>query len=211
MAFSSRTNATLAFSILFGCLAACDGPDPDLGETYRSTLYHCEDGSTLIIEYGQGGDRASIQFGSVSADLERKRAGSGFLYEGPGHTLRGKGDEAVWTSEPGSPVKCTASTSTHSKIQFDLDSMNENGLVGPPDGLRALSYEFCVPGDAATVDEVTRIDPTIQVQHGSPGRAGCSGGEALCLGHTHQPEFRRVLQELASLRYVRAIQESHFE
>ena len=35
-----------------------------------------------------------------------------------------------------------------SKITFPLDQLNQEGLMGPPDGLRALNYEFCIPGDA---------------------------------------------------------------
>ena len=32
-----------------------------------------------------------------------------------------------------------------SAIHFDLEQLNAEGLQGPPDGLRALHYEFCLP------------------------------------------------------------------
>ncbi len=47
-----------------------------------------------------------------------------------------------------------------SKITFDINTINEDGLYGPPDGLRALDYEFCIPATAAASAEVRRIDPT---------------------------------------------------
>jgi hypothetical protein len=39
-----------------------------------------------------------------------------------------------------------AQLKSRSKITFDLEQLNENGLYGPPGGLRALHYEFCIPG-----------------------------------------------------------------
>jgi hypothetical protein len=32
-----------------------------------------------------------------------------------------------------------------SKIDVDLANVNSEGLRGPPDGLRAVHYEFCIP------------------------------------------------------------------
>ena len=31
------------------------------------------------------------------------------------------------------------------KIRFDLSVLDDSGLYGPADGLRALDYEFCIP------------------------------------------------------------------
>ena len=98
-----------------------------------------------------------------------------------------------------------------SKIRFDLDTIGDDGLVGPPDGRRSVSYEFCVPGDAELVDQVRQIDATLEVYPDSRGRIGCSEDESLCIGNTHQPEFRGVLLKLAALPYVKEIHESHFE
>ena len=42
--------------------------------------------------------------------LPRQRSGSGFLYETPQHTLRGKGDEAMWTVGRRMPVRCRVSS-----------------------------------------------------------------------------------------------------
>ena len=42
-------------------------------------------------------------------------------------------------------------------------------------------------------------------------RFGCGESESLCIGSTHQKEFRIVLQKLAELIYVQRIDESFFE
>ena len=97
------------------------------------------------------------------------------------------------------------------KITFSLEQLNESGLYGPPDGLRALHYEFCIPGDSQHEAEVRQIDPTIQISKTSPGRVGCTEGEYLCVGHTHQPDFRMVLFSLASLPYVKRIDQAFFD
>jgi hypothetical protein len=98
-----------------------------------------------------------------------------------------------------------------SKITFSLDLLNQDGLCGPPGGLRALHYEFCIPGDGAHEARVREIDPTIQVFHKSRGRIGCSPGQYLCIGSTHQPNFKTVLLKLASLPFVKRIDQTYFE
>ena len=100
---------------------------------------------------------------------------------------------------------------TSVKIQFDLDRLDTSGLQGPPDGLRALHYEYCIPNQVDVIDKVMAIDPTLQIQGHSPGRVGCSEDELLCLGHTHQPDYRKVLKRLAGLSEVREIREAFFE
>jgi hypothetical protein len=105
------------------------------------------------------------------------------------------------------PPTHTATPSLH----FDLKQLNSEGLRGPPDGLRALHYEFCIPDRPALISEMKAIDPTLQIQAASPGRIGCGEGEALCLGHTHQPRFREVLERLARHPEVGEIHEAVFE
>ena len=100
---------------------------------------------------------------------------------------------------------------TRSKITFSLEQLNESGLYGPPDGLRALHYEFCIPGDSDHEAEVRQIDPTIQIFKTSPGRVGCTDEEYLCVGNTHQPDFRMVLCKLANLPYIKRIDQVFFE
>lgn len=97
------------------------------------------------------------------------------------------------------------------KIKFDLDRLNDQGLQGPPDGLRSLSYEFCIPNDEALIQEVMQIDQSAQVYRGAPGRVGCGDGQLLVIGDTHQPAFRQTLEQLARLDYVVEVREVYFE
>ena len=97
------------------------------------------------------------------------------------------------------------------KITFDLSKLNAQGLYGPPDGLRALDYEFCIPADPAFEVQVKAIDQTIVIFAGSKGRVGCVPGEKLCIGNTHQPEFKTVLFKLAGLPYVKHINQCFYE
>jgi hypothetical protein len=98
-----------------------------------------------------------------------------------------------------------------SKISFDLGQLNDLGLYGSPSGLRALDYEYCIPADPAFEAQVKAIDPTIVIFAGSKGRVGCSQGEKLCIGNTHQPEFKTVLLKLAGLPYVKKINQCFYE
>jgi hypothetical protein len=97
------------------------------------------------------------------------------------------------------------------KIGFDLSQLNEAGLYGPPDGLRTLQYEFCIPAEPGLKEQVTAIDPTLTVYSESPGRIGCQSDELLCIGHTGQPNFRDVLAQLAALPEIQRIEQAWFE
>jgi hypothetical protein len=97
------------------------------------------------------------------------------------------------------------------KVRFDLGAIGADGLEGPPDGRRAVDYEFCVPAEEAVVAEVRRIDPTAQAHPGVRGRSGCRRGQVLVMGNTHHARWRESLERLASLRYVQRIQRVDFE
>lgn len=88
------------------------------------------------------------------------------------------------------------------KINFDLGQIDENGMTGPADGKVLFAYEFCVPDDAAKLDEVKAIDPSLQCTLGSPGRIGCAKDQYLCIG---AGGTRETVLELASLDYVARI------
>ena len=77
------------------------------------------------------------------------------------------------------------------KIHFDLSAFNEDGLYGPPDGLRSAAYEFCIPARQDLAGEVLSIDPTVQIYPSSPGRIGCGSDEYLCIGSTGRTRLSR--------------------
>jgi hypothetical protein len=96
-------------------------------------------------------------------------------------------------------------------VTFDIDRINEEGLVGPPGGLRSVTYEFCVPADSISMAAVRAIDPTLELHPGAPGRIGCTDGQVLCIGHTLQPGWKATLARLAALDFVTRIDESFME
>lgn len=96
------------------------------------------------------------------------------------------------------------------KIRFDLLVLDDSGLYGPTDGLRALDYEFCIPDRPDTVARVRSIDGSVRM-HRARGRIGCVESELLCIGNTHQPGFREVLAALSRLPFVARIDQAFFE
>ena len=97
------------------------------------------------------------------------------------------------------------------KVEFDLTRLDADGLRGPPDGKVSLSYEFCIPNTDERKAEVKAIDRTVQLMSGSRGRIGAGKDQCLCIGFTHQENYREVLRALAELPYVERIIECHFE
>lgn len=97
------------------------------------------------------------------------------------------------------------------KVEIDLGQIDAAGLRGPADGKVAVAYEFSIPDTESARQQVTTIDKTVQFMPGSRGRIGAQPGECLCIGSTHQPEYRQVLFQLASLPFIRRIIVCDFE
>lgn len=96
------------------------------------------------------------------------------------------------------------------KIKMDFRRFDQEGLAGNKDGKVAANYEFCIPASEKKLRQIKKIDPTAQ-RSGGKGRAGCTDQEWLIIGSTHQKRFQRVLFNLASLPYVKEIQETFYE
>ncbi|WP_448562379.1 hypothetical protein [Trichothermofontia sp.] len=84
------------------------------------------------------------------------------------------------------------------KIKFDLARISPAGLIGPPDGLRSFSYEFCAPATESVIQQIRAIDTSLQFYRQSPGRIGCRADQVLAIGETHQPHWQKVLIHLAN-------------
>jgi len=97
-----------------------------------------------------------------------------------------------------------------SKIKFDLTQLDKDGLSGPDDGKRSISYEFCIPDNKINRDKVKKIDKSIQFTK-AMGRSMCGKNQILCLGNTHQPNSVKVLERLSKLTYIEKITETYFE
>ncbi len=100
---------------------------------------------------------------------------------------------------------------TLAKIAFDLERLDARGLYGPANGLRSLTYEFCIPAQQRYIDAVHGVDPDLRIYRQSPGRVGCHNDEYLCMGETHGKTWRQILTSLAALPYVERIIPSHYE
>lgn len=97
------------------------------------------------------------------------------------------------------------------KVELDLGGIDASGLRGPDDGKVAVAYEFCIPDTEACRAKVRAIDRTVQFMPGSRGRIGAGAGQCLCIGSTHQPDYRHVLRALAGCACIERITPCHFE
>lgn len=93
----------VAAASLLGLLAGC----ATMAEPARTVSYHCDRGPMLRIEYR--GDTALI----VSPDgrgtvMPQRESGSGFRYASATHSIRGKGDELIYTIGRMAPITCHA-------------------------------------------------------------------------------------------------------
>jgi len=102
-------------------------------------------------------------------------------------------------------------TTNTDKIEFDITQLNQQGLYGPADGLRSLSYEFCIPADEYFVSTILNIDPEIKIYRQSPGRIACTQDEYLCMGDTYNKPYQENFNELANLSFIKRIIQSVFE
>lgn len=95
------------------------------------------------------------------------------------------------------------------KLNFDIQLLDEHGLIGPEDGKTTLAYEFCIPQDAAHVAQIRMIDPNLKISR-SKGRIGCTKNEYLVLGETDN-NYLSVLKKLIRLDYIKQIDRTWFE
>ena len=99
-----------------------------------------------------------------------------------------------------------------SKIAFSLKDFTEDGMrINATKREGYINYEFCIPGNDETLKEVMSIDSTVGAYKTSKGRSGCSDSEWLCIGSSHQKNFKRVILELTKLNYTRKISETFWE
>ncbi|MEA5511357.1 hypothetical protein VB715_16405 [Crocosphaera sp. UHCC 0190] len=97
------------------------------------------------------------------------------------------------------------------KITFDISAISPDGLIGPIDGLRTVSYEFCIPANPQFLATIQTIDPTVDIYRNSPGRIRCQNYQYLCIGHTHNRQWKDILLAISQLDYVEKINEFYGE
>jgi hypothetical protein len=107
---------------------------------------------------------------------------------------------------------CGSSQEQNPKIKFNLDEFTNDGQREMPKGVfNYINYEFCIPANDETLKEVQAIDSTVGVMKGSKGRSGCTDKEWLCIGSSRQAGFRKVIEKLATVKYIRQINETFWE
>lgn len=82
-------------------LSACASPPKDA----ITARFACDTGETITVVFTDGRARLTDPQGRT-ATLTQQRSGSGYIYQGEGHGLRGKGREATWTHGDAPPRTC---------------------------------------------------------------------------------------------------------
>ncbi|NIJ18747.1 hypothetical protein FHS95_000416 [Sphingomonas naasensis] len=92
---------------LFAALAACAHRPPAMTDLRVTNA--CDRAPGIIVVYA--GDSARIVTPASDAEvvLPRKPTASGFWYESPTHSIRGKGKQITYTVGRMIPMTCTAS------------------------------------------------------------------------------------------------------
>ena len=108
-------------------------------------------------------------------------------------------------------VRSHASEDSWRKVELDLSQLDRDGLRGPDDGKVSVSYEFAIPNSEDCKGRVRAIDSSVRFMPGSSGRIGAARDQCLCIGSTHQDNYRSVLQKLAELPFVERMIECYFE
>jgi len=112
----------------------------------------------------------------------------------------------------GYSISYTQTQPDTSKIAFNLKDFTEDGMkINDTKREGYINYEFCIPGSDETFREVMSIDSTVGVYKNSKGRSACSDAEWLCIGSSHQKNFKDVLLALTKLSYIRKIRETFWE
>lgn len=105
--------------------------------------------------------------------------------------------------------KSKAVKQAESKMNFEFSKLYKNGLIKKRG--TSLAYEFCIPNNETYLDKIKEIDESISIYKSGSGRIGCYNNEILCIGETHNKDYKRILTQIAELEYVKSINESFFE
>jgi membrane-bound inhibitor of C-type lysozyme len=98
---------------LSGVACADDVRSSTGASTPRTVRFSCDDGSEFRAYFTADGSVATLTFANgESLTLPRQVSGSGYLYETPQHSLRGKGDTATWAVGGHAPAQCRATPAT---------------------------------------------------------------------------------------------------
>lgn len=98
-----------------------------------------------------------------------------------------------------------------SKIDFDVNALNEDGLMGNRGGLVSVDYQFCFVKGGENEQTIRDLDPSIEINLNPAGVSRCRSEEALAQGNTQQANHKQILFSLSNLNYVQKIKRVWFE
>lgn len=98
-----------------------------------------------------------------------------------------------------------------SKIDFDVNALNENGLMGNRGSYVSVDYQFCFIKGPENEKTILDLDPSIRINHKPSGGAGCRSEEILATGNSQQPNHKQILFSLSNLHYVNRIKRVWYE
>jgi hypothetical protein len=98
-----------------------------------------------------------------------------------------------------------------SKIDFDVNALNDEGLIGDRSGLVIVNYQFCFVKGVENEKAIRDLDPSISINQTPASGARCRSEEALAQGNTHQANHKQILFSLSNLHYVNKIKRVWFE
>ncbi len=99
---------------------------------------------------------------------------------------------------------------TPSKIRFDLTDIDKRGLIGSPENMVGLDFEFCIPNKESYISEVMAIDASFKTLN-SKGRSNCSDNYLLVTGSTYNKDYKKILCKISQLEYVKEINQTFWE
>lgn len=90
------------------------------------------------------------------------------------------------------------------KIGFDLNQFNQEGLLSSG---QSIVYEYCIPRAQQALSVITTIDFTAEVKDKGV-KVNCGEREARIIGSSHQDGFKAIMVQIASLPFVRKIEQA---
>ena len=94
------------------------------------------------------------------------------------------------------------------KVHFDYTNLDAGGFRN---GISHVDYEFCIPREDKALEQVRKIEPDVKVMKSSRGRIGCTDQQWLCIVSTADDEWKKKLEQIATLSFVQRIEETFYE
>ena len=98
-----------------------------------------------------------------------------------------------------------------SKIDFDVNALDENGLIGERDSKVIVNYQFCFVKGEENEKAITDLDPSLTIVANPASGARCRSEESLAIGATNQANHKQILFTLSNFTYVNRIKRVWFE